>query len=215
MKNILRIFSPFVGATALTVGMQAAPTVYRLTPPSSLFSFNDPLPPIIARFLPDQHFDLQCTVAPDASQTITAVQFYVDNSLVAGTVSSTPATATTLSNTINSALVNIPTPVNTQVFTLRHYAHKRAGVHTLKVVATQSDGSKVTAEGNFAIEDLDRGGRRAKNVIIMIGDGMGAQHRTAARIMRKACSSEKPPKDWPWINFPSRAWSRHLRSIPL
>jgi len=202
MKNILRIFSPLVGAAAFTVGMQAAPMVYRLTPPSSLFSFNDPLPPIIARFLPDQHFDLQCTVAPDAGQTITAVQFYVDNTLVAGTVSSTPATATTISNTINSAVVNIPTPVNTQVFTLRHYAHKPAGVHTLKVVATQSDSSKVTAEGNFAIEDLDRGGRRAKNVIIMIGDGMGAQHRTAARIMAKGVQLGKSTEKLAMDKFP-------------
>src|SRR3954470_24794890 len=110
MKNILRVFSSFASVFALALAASAAPTVYRLTPPSSLFSFNDPLPPIIARFLPDQHFDLQCTVAPDAGQTITAVRFYVDDSLVAGTVSSTPATATTLLNTIASTAVNIPTP---------------------------------------------------------------------------------------------------------
>src|SRR3954447_24538985 len=124
MKNILRVLSSFAGASALALAASAAPTIYRLTPPSSLFSFNDPLPPIIARFLPDQHFDLQCTVAPDAGQTITNVQFYVNDTLVSGTVSSTAATVTTLSNVIASTLVSVPTPANTQVFTLRHYAHK-------------------------------------------------------------------------------------------
>lgn len=42
----------------------AAPTVSRLTPPSELFSFGDPNPPIISRFLPGQRFDLQATIRP-------------------------------------------------------------------------------------------------------------------------------------------------------
>ena len=36
----------------------APPHVRRLTPPSTLFSIGDPNPPIIARFLPGQRFDL-------------------------------------------------------------------------------------------------------------------------------------------------------------
>src|SRR5258708_24045830 len=53
----------------------AAPKVTRLTPPSALFSHNDPNPPIIARFLPGQRFDLQATISPDAGQTISSAQF--------------------------------------------------------------------------------------------------------------------------------------------
>src|SRR5262245_2370490 len=75
---------------------EAAPVVSRLTPPSALFTFNDPGEPYIARFLPGQRFDLQATVKPDAGQTITGVSFYVDNQPVPGTVSSTPATVANL-----------------------------------------------------------------------------------------------------------------------
>ncbi|HMP82387.1 MAG TPA: alkaline phosphatase [Verrucomicrobiota bacterium] len=151
----------------------AAPVVSRLTPPSALFTFNDPNPPIVARFLPDQRFDLQATVQPDAGQTIVEAKFYVNGKLVNAAVSSTPATVAGL-------------PANTTVFTTRAYSHKRAGVHKLKVVAKQSDGQTVVAEGNFEIEDLDGkcgNGRTAKNIVIMIGDGMGIAHRTAARLM--------------------------------
>ena len=191
MKKTSRVLASCALASLLIAAAQASPIVYRLTPPSSLFSFNDPLPPVIARFLPNQHFDLQCTVAPDAGQSITSVQFYVNDVLVQGSVSSTPATVGTLANVINSVTVNLPTPINTRVFTLRHYAHKSAGIHTLKVVATQSDSAKVTASGNFEIHDIDRAGPRTKNVIILIGDGMGAQHRTAARIMARGVQMGK------------------------
>ena len=51
----------------------AAPVVSRLTPPSDLFSFKDPNPPYISRFLPGQRFDLQATVSPDAGQAIAGV----------------------------------------------------------------------------------------------------------------------------------------------
>src|SRR6266852_9538873 len=70
----------------------AAPKVMRLTPPSALFSHNDPNPPIIARFLPGQRFDLQATISPDAGQTISSAQFLVDGAAVPGTVSGAAAT---------------------------------------------------------------------------------------------------------------------------
>jgi alkaline phosphatase len=46
--------------------VSAAPIVSRLTPPSDLFSFKDPNPPYISRFVPGQRFDLQATISPDA-----------------------------------------------------------------------------------------------------------------------------------------------------
>jgi hypothetical protein len=60
--------------------------VLRLTPPSDLFSYNDPNPPYIARFLPGQRFDLQATLAPDAGQLVVGVAFAVDNEVVPGTI---------------------------------------------------------------------------------------------------------------------------------
>ena len=52
-----------------SVAAHATPTVSRLTPPSELFSSGQNAP-LIARFLPDQRFDLQATIRPDdASKT--------------------------------------------------------------------------------------------------------------------------------------------------
>jgi alkaline phosphatase len=148
----------------------AAPVISRLTPPSALFTFGDPQPPIIARFLPGQRFDLQVTVRPDAGQTITGVTFKVNGKTVPGVAASTPATVAGL-------------PANTTVWTLRAYSNNKDGIQTLTAEATQSDAQKATATGNFEIVDINKGGKKAKNVIFLIGDGFGTNHRTAARIM--------------------------------
>ena len=56
-------------------------------------------------------------------------------------------------------------------------------MHQLTVTATQSDGQTVTATGNFEIVPLVPGAQKVKNIIILLGDGMGAAQRTAARIV--------------------------------
>ena len=70
---------------AVAGNLMAAPTVYRLTPPSALFTFAENTPPIIARFLPGQRFDLQTTVAPESGKTITSVSFTVDSTVIGNT----------------------------------------------------------------------------------------------------------------------------------
>src|SRR5215210_5747079 len=116
-----RVAAVLVSATSALI---AAPRVTRLTPPSSLFSFGDPQPPVIARFLPGQRFDLQATISPDAGQTIVGVQFYVDDDTVPGPITLVRATVTGL-------------PANTVVATLRAYANLAPGVHRLRVGTTQ------------------------------------------------------------------------------
>ncbi len=148
----------------------AAPSVSRLTPPSALFTFGDPAPPYISRFLPGQRFDLQATISPDAGQTITGVQFRVDGSVVPGAIAVTPATVS-------------GKPPGTVVASLRAYANNRAGIHTLTVSAVQTDSQTVTTNGNFEVQAIQPTILGAKNVIILIGDGMGIAHRTAARLM--------------------------------
>jgi alkaline phosphatase len=165
----------FALAAAATVlawiqSAHAAPSVSRLTPPSALFSFGDSSPPIISRFLPGQRFDLQATVSPDAGQTISSAEFQVDGVTVPGSVSLTPATVA-------------GKPPGTVVASLRAYASSAAGVHTLSVSAVQSDSQTVTANGNLEIQKILPTHFGAKNIIILIGDGMGIAHRTAARIM--------------------------------
>ena len=154
----------------------AAPTISRLTPPSELFATQGVSDQVIARFLPGQRFDLQATVRPDAGQTITDFAFAVDGVVLK------PAAATTSIRFADAITANAPSAV---AVSLRAYANDKPGVHTLMVTASQSDGSRATAMGNFEIIGIAKHGQKVKNVIILLGDGMGAAHRTAARIMGK------------------------------
>ncbi|HTD64994.1 MAG TPA: alkaline phosphatase, partial [Candidatus Limnocylindria bacterium] len=172
-------FAAIAGTLGISPLAEAAPVVTRLTPPSALFSFNDPTPPYIARFLEGQRFDLQATIVPDEGQAITQVGFYVDGKLVNGPVSVMPATA-------------FGVPTNAVIYTLRAYSNKKDGVHTLEVRLRQSDNARVTAKGNFEVVEMKRGdGKRAKNVIVLIGDGLGIAHRTAARLMLRGAAMGK------------------------
>ena len=169
----------------------AAPAVSRLTPPSALFTFGDPTPPVIARFLPGQKFDIQATVRPDAGQTITSAVFKVDGVLISGSITLVTTTAAGL-------------PANSISPTLRAYSNSTPGTHTFTVEATQSDSSVVTASGNFEVIAINNnGGTKAKNIIICIGDGMGIGHRTAARIMSRGVQQGKAVDDLVTDTFPN------------
>lgn len=175
-KNHRRLAGAIVLAAT---SVQAAPVVSRLTPPSMLFSFNDAGTPITSRFLPGQRFDLQATVSPDAGRTITNISFSVDSKPVAGSVANyTTGLITTL-------------PAGSTVGTLRAYSNATPGIHTLTVIAQQDDGASISATGNFEIVGYSQVGRRAKNVIILLGDGMGIAHRTAARLMKNGAQQGK------------------------
>jgi alkaline phosphatase len=169
----------------------AAPAVTRLTPPSALFTFGDPNPPLISRFMAGQRFDLQATVRADSGQSLTTVEFLVDNMSVGGTVSWVPADATSSPDDI--------------VASLRAYSNVSPGVHTLSVRAVQADGNEVSASGNFEIIKAQQVGRRAKNVICLIGDGMGIAHRTAARLMLHGAALGKANARLAMDQFPESA----------
>ena len=174
MKHSLTRLVGSLGLCAATLGTlgtaSADPTVSRLTPPSALFSFGDTTPPIIARFFAGQRFDLAATVRPDAGTTITGSVFSVDGAPVSDeSLSFTKADRVTVTNSVQVAF--------------RAYSNTKPGIHTFSVSATQSDGKTVQAFGNFEVVAAVPQGRRAKNVIYLIGDGFGIAHRTAARIM--------------------------------
>jgi len=185
----------------------AAARISRLTPPSELFASGSEAP-IIARFLPGQRFDLQATVQPDAGLSITKFAFYVDGSPVLnrGDAEAVARTSMVVETGAASTCIDATTgkttgasgcrlaaglPGNTTIVSQRAYSKYAAGVHQLKIVAQQSDGTLVTALGNFEVIGVDHGGQTAKNIIIMLGDGMGAAHRTAGRIMAKGYAQGK------------------------
>jgi alkaline phosphatase len=142
--------------------------------------------------MPGQRFDLQATVSPDTGQTITNAQFFVNGAPISGAVNSTPATANGV-------------PANSVAMTLRAYANQSAGVHTFSVTAFQSDGQTVSANGNFEIIPVQPTANAAKNIIIMIGDGMGIAHRTAARIMKNGIALGKANAPLAMDTFPFTA----------
>ena len=152
----------------------AAPLISRLTPPSN--------PDVagattLARFLPGQRFDLQATVRPDAGQSITSVSFAVDG---------VPVSAPAANTSLRAATAITSTSPGAIAASIRAYSNARPGRHVLSATATQSDGLSSTASGSFEVMPiLTRQGRVAKNIILLLGDGMGAAHRTAARIMVK------------------------------
>ena len=162
-----------ISLALLAAGAHAAPTVSRLTPPSELFSSGN-AGPVIARFLPGQRFDLQATVRPDdAAKTITAATFAINGKPVDGTVA--------IKACGKDCLPNVPS--NAALTTVRAVSVMKPGIHSFTVTATQSDGQTVTAKGNFDVIPLLAGGQKVKNIIVMLGDGMGAAQRTAARIV--------------------------------
>lgn len=169
-------FIPFcLGAFAATnFNAIAAPKVTRLNPPSALFDSNDPEPPIIARFLPGQRFDFQATIQVDPGNTISNADFIIGDSPVPNAV-----TVTSIGQDRFSIIA-------------RACSYALPGIHTFSLVATQSDGTKTVAKGNFEIVGItDTSGKKVKNIIWMIGDGMGVAHRTAARLVSKGSAQGK------------------------
>lgn len=182
-----------LGATSLLAADANALTVSRLTPPSELFATNGvSATPIISRFVPYQRFDLQATIQPDAGQTITSAVFRVDGVVVPGTVTLTPTTVAGL-------------PAGSVAATIRAYTNGVAGLHTLTVQAVQSDAATVAANGNFEIVPISNLGRRTKNIILMVGDGMGSGHRAAARIMQNGIAQGKARTPLAMDTFPVTA----------
>ena len=76
-------------------------------------------------------------------------------------------------------------------FNLRGYSNQRPGRHTITATFTDSTGT-VTVSAKFLIIDVRGRSRPAKNIIIMLGDGMGVGHRSAARIVRYGVTGGTP-----------------------
>jgi alkaline phosphatase len=70
-------------------------------------------------------------------------------------------------------------------FTLRNVSLTAAGEHAITAMATDSGSSTgTTAASKLTAIPIAGNGARARNLILLVGDGMGMAHRTAARIVR-------------------------------
>lgn len=184
-----------LAALAVPDTANAAPAVARLTPPSQLFARGE-ADPVIARFLPGQRFDLQATVRPDAGQRFTEVRFFVDGKAVAAPVALRDCSA---------GCTKGLTPEVT-IATVRAFSTDKPGRHELTVVATQDDRQSATARGNFEVVPFAAGiGPKVRNIIILLGDGMGAAQRTAARIVKGGYAQGKAIEPLAMDTFPATA----------
>ena len=215
--------SALVAATFATAAASsvAAPTIARLTPPSNPANANANA---LARFLTSQKFDLQTTVAPAAGTTISSVAFAVDGVVVATIINDGTTANQFLGNTglVKSGLnakipasgvantaantATVTTPANTVVASVRGYSNSTPGIHTFTATATDSTGATTVQTGSFEVVGLTlNNGRPAKNIIVMLGDGMGASHRTAARIVAKGYAQGKAQGRLAMDTFPQTA----------
>jgi alkaline phosphatase len=83
-----------------------------------------------------------------------------------------------------------PAYPHTTNFLIRHHSVSAAG--PLVIQARTSDGASATAR--LTVEDWTSSGTRgprARNIILLLGDGMGAAHRTAARIVSRGVRNGK------------------------
>ncbi len=153
----------FVTFTAGAAPVSAAPTI-RITPPTG------------ARFLEGQRFDLR--VEGQGTGPFSA-SLEVDGFPLPFT-----------SGVQNSLTTDGITSPGFGGFNRRGFSLHLRGRHTLKATFTDSTG---TATATSQIEILDLGGRgEIRNVIIMLGDGMGIAHRTAARLVKYGVTAGEP-----------------------
>jgi alkaline phosphatase len=88
-------------------------------------------------------------------------------------------------------------------FNLRGYSNADLGIHNITATFTDASGT-VSINSKFKIVNLlaesgdrdrseDRGeDKRVRNIIIMLGDGMGVAHRTAARLVKFGVTAGEP-----------------------
>jgi alkaline phosphatase len=145
----------------------AAPTKVALVPPSG------------ARLLEGQRFDIR---VEGAGTGPFAATLSVDGKPV-GFTSGAQNTATT--DGISQA--------GWGGFNVRAHSFHKPGLHKLTATFTDATGS-ASVESTVQVVGLsgERDDGEAKNIIILLGDGMGVSHRTAARIVKYGVTAGDP-----------------------
>lgn len=200
--SVRLVVATFAATVFVVPSLLAAPRIARLTPPSERFETGR-ADPLVARFLPDQRFDLQATVVPDVGHRIVRVEFLIDGRPVDRGMAETVTTG--LNPTLRDGT---PTPPGTLVASRRGVSDTRVGRHDFSVQAEQDDGGRVEAHGEYAVLALEGHGRPVRNVILLLGDGMGIAARTAARIVAKGYAEGRAQGALAMDTFPQVALVR-------
>ncbi len=175
----MRVLAPVVVALLLLLSPAApvgAQTRLRIMPPSG------------ATIAVGQRFDLRIEATAAAAPsglavTLDGVDVSARNVLAPGPGGEKGAggTGTPIGTVARPAASAPATSTN---FLLRDTSFTRAGRHQVSV--RTADGATMTATYEVGAWQLARAGARpARNVIMLVGDGMGVSHRTAARIVSR------------------------------
>jgi len=165
-----------VSLLALPELASAAPTAVTVTPPNS------------ARFAAGQRFDIRVEGKGSGPY---AASLTIDGRAVSFT-----------SGEQNTSTTDGISTAGFGGFNLRGYSNMRPGSHSVKATFSDATG---TVEVNSNFEILGVGGYNApiKNIIIMLGDGMGTAHRTAARLVRYGVTAGDPNGYLAMDSFPA------------
>jgi alkaline phosphatase len=106
------------------------------------------------------------------------------------------------SGTQNSSTTDGVTSSGYGGFNLRGYSNRKPGTHTITATFTDVTGTS-TLSSEFTIEDPAGWRENIKNIIIMLGDGMGTAHRTAARLVRYGVTAGDPNGYLAMDSFPA------------
>ncbi len=123
------------------------------------------MPPTRTGFLVDQRFDVRVEFTPSANATLTNVSLSIDGGA--------------------NLIANVNALDATRGFTIRQFAFQTPGVHTITAIATDTaDNVAETRTVTLNVTNPFGNRRRVRNIIFLLGDGMGAGHKTAARIVK-------------------------------
>jgi len=148
------------------------------------------LPPDGARFLVKQRFDIR--IEGQASGPVTA-RLWIDGK---ETAFSSGGQGTPATDGISAK--------GWAGFDLRGTALERPGWHSVTAGISDASGTATVTSRIQVIDPFNRtkGGRLTKNIVIMLGDGMGIAHRTAARIVRYGVTAGNPNGQLEMDQFP-------------
>jgi alkaline phosphatase len=133
------------------------------------------MPPHGAVFAAGQRFDLRVEASSDTGPRPQGLRVFVNGRDVTAR---------------NAPQAGEAAPANATTFLLRGFSVAAPGPVVIRAIT--SDGA--VAEVRFTVEawaGAQAGLPRAKNIILLLGDGMGAAHRTAARIVSRGVANGK------------------------
>jgi alkaline phosphatase len=157
---------------AMALPAFALPTGVTVTPPDG------------SRFLVHQRFDLRVEGKGVPGATGYSATLAVDGKPVAFT-----------SGAQHTASTDELSKAGWGGFNLRGYAFAQEGEHTVTATFSDSTGTVSVSAKVLVVDPFSkRGGGRSltRNIVILLGDGMGVAHRTAARVVKYGATAGQP-----------------------